>query len=128
FGSFLEGRIAAAISAGIAHERLIIDPGFGFGKTFEHNLLLLRQLDRFSTMNLPILAGLSRKSMLGTITGNAVNNRVYASVAAALLAVGQGAKIVRVHDVKATSDVFSVFAAIDRLYPGFLIDNLKLQY
>lgn len=127
-GSFLEGRIAAAISAGIAHERLIIDPGFGFGKTFEHNLLLLRQLDRFSTMNLPILAGLSRKSMLGTITGNAVNNRVYASVAAALLAVGQGAKIVRVHDVKATYDVFSVFAAIDRLYPGFLIDNLKLQY
>jgi len=119
--SFLEQRIAIAISAGIEREHIVIDPGFGFGKTFEHNLMLLRRLDRFAFMNLPVLAGLSRKSMLGTITGNPVNDRVHASVAAALLAVGQGARIVRVHDVKATRDAFSVFAAMNRIDPGFLI-------
>lgn len=80
----------------------------------------MNQLDRFTAMGMPVLAGLSRKSMLGTITGNAVNDRVHASVAAALLAVGQGARIVRVHDVKATRDAFSVFAAANFLYPGFL--------
>ncbi len=111
-GLFLEQRISAATTAGISSERIIIDPGFGFGKTFEHNLTLLRQLDQFSYMNLPILVGLSRKSMLGTLTGNAVDDRVHASVAAALLAVSKGAKIVRVHDVKATRDALSVFAAI----------------
>lgn len=118
---FLEQRIAAAVSAGISRERIIIDPGFGFGKTFGHNLALLQQLDRLVSMNLPVLAGLSRKSMLGTITGNAVNGRIHASVAAALLAVGYGARIIRVHDVKATHDAFSVFAAVNRIYPGFLI-------
>ncbi len=120
---FLEQRIAAAESSGIGSERIIIDPGFGFGKTLEHNLALLQQLDRLGCMNVPILAGLSRKSMLGTITGNTVNDRIHASVAAALLAVGYGARIVRVHDVKATRDAFSVFAAVNRIYPGFLIHS-----
>ncbi len=120
---FLEQRIAAVESSGIGSERIIIDPGFGFGKTLEHNLALLQHLDRLGCMNVPILAGLSRKSMLGTITGNTVNDRIHASVAAALLAVGYGARIVRVHDVKATRDAFSVFAAVNRFYPGFLIHS-----
>lgn len=119
--AFLEQHVTLAISAGIARERIIIDPGFGFGKTLEHNLALLHHLNHFTAMDLPVMAGISRKSMLGMITGNTVDNRVYASVAAALLAVGQGARIVRVHDVKATRDAFSVFAAMDRIYPGFLI-------
>lgn len=119
--SFLERRIAAAVSAGIERERIVIDPGFGFGKTFEHNRTLLQRLNCLASMNFPVLAGLSRKSMLGTITGNKVNNRIHASVAAALLAVGQGARIVRVHDVKATYDAFSVFAAVNCIYPGFLV-------
>lgn len=119
--SFLEQRIAAAVSAGIGRERIVVDPGFGFGKTFEHNRTLLQRMDDLVSINLPVLAGLSRKSMLGTITGNPVNDRIHASVAAALLAVGQGARIVRVHDVKATRDAFSVFAAMDRIYPGFLV-------
>lgn len=118
--SFLKQRVASAIAAGIARDRIIVDPGFGFGKTLAHNLALLHQLDKIAAMGWPVMAGLSRKSMLGTITGNAVDNRVHASVAAALLAVGQGAKVVRVHDVKATRDAFSVFAAMDRIDPGFL--------
>lgn len=118
--AFLEQRVVSAVSAGIARDRIIVDPGFGFGKTLTHNLALLRHLDQLSAIGVPIMAGLSRKSMLGTITGNTVDNRVHASVAAALLAVGQGARIVRVHDVKATRDAFSVFAAIDCIYPGFL--------
>lgn len=122
--AFLEQRVSAAVAAGIARERIIVDPGFGFGKTLEHNLALLRHLDRFAVMEVPVMAGLSRKSMLGTITGNTVDKRVHASVASALLAVGQGAKIVRVHDVKATRDAFSVFAAIDRIYPGFLAHSM----
>lgn len=109
---FLEQRIQAVMSAGIPPERIIIDPGFGFGKTLEHNLTLLRQLDQFSSINLPILVGISRKSMLGAITGNDVSDRIHASVAAALLAVIKGAKIVRVHDVKATHDALSVYGAI----------------
>lgn len=110
---FLQQRIQAALSAGISSERIIIDPGFGFGKTFEHNLTLFRQLAQFSSMNLPVLVGLSRKSMLGAMTGADVNARTYASVAAALLAVGKGAKIVRVHDVKATHDALSVYQSIE---------------
>jgi len=112
---FLEQRIQAAVSAGIPTERIIIDPGFGFGKTLEHNLTLLRQLDQFSSINRPILVGISRKSMLGAITGNDVNHRVHASVAAALLAVSKGVKIVRVHDIKATHDALSVYGAIANL-------------
>lgn len=109
---FLQQRIHAAESAGISHDRLIIDPGFGFGKTLQHNLALLNRLHEFTTLGVPVLAGLSRKSMLGAITGNNVNHRIHESVAAALLAVIKGAKIVRVHDVKASKDALAVYAAM----------------
>lgn len=120
---FLEQRAETAIAAGVARDHIMLDPGFGFGKTLAHNLTLLRELNQFVATGFPILAGLSRKSMLGTITGHAVDDRVYASVAAALLAVGQGAKIVRVHDVRATHDAFAVFSAIDCLYPGYMTNT-----
>lgn len=110
--AFLARRIDAARNAGIPAERILIDPGFGFGKTLAHNLTLLQQLDRLLVIGCPILVGLSRKSMLGAITGNTVDNRLHASVAAALLAVIKGAKIVRVHDVKATRDALSVLEAV----------------
>ena len=109
---YLARRIEAASKAGIASERLVIDPGFGFGKTFEHNLMLLRELKSFTTLGVPVLAGLSRKGMLGTITGRAVDRRVHGSVAAALLAVEAGASIVRVHEVAATRDAVAVWSAI----------------
>jgi len=110
--SFLAQRIAIAEAHGISRERLIIDPGFGFGKTLEHNLSLLRHLDQLATLGVPVLAGLSRKSMLGQITGREVDQRVHASVAAAVLAAQKGAKIIRVHDVAATKDALSVIAAV----------------
>lgn len=113
--SFLAQRIAAAVSDGISRERLIIDPGFGFGKTLEHNLTLLRHLDRLATLDIPVLAGLSRKSMLGQVTGREVDERVHASVAAALLAVQKGAKIIRVHDVAATRDALRVIEAVGEM-------------
>ena len=97
---------------GISQEQLIIDPGFGFGKTLQHNYKLLQQLDRLTTLNVPILVGISRKSMLGGITGNSVDRRIHESIAAALLAIIKGAKIVRVHDVKATKDAIAVYSAM----------------
>jgi dihydropteroate synthase len=112
--SFLRGRIAAATKAGIPLERLIIDPGFGFGKSLEHNLTLLKNLHTFTLLGVPVLAGLSRKSMLGAITGNVVGDRVAASVAAALIAVQRGASIVRVHDVHETVDALRVWSAIEK--------------
>ena len=110
--TFLQERINSAKAAGISQQRLIIDPGFGFGKTLQHNLKLLHHLDCFTDLGVPILAGLSRKSMLGAITGNDVNNRIHESVAAALLAVTKGARIVRVHDVKATREALAIYNAI----------------
>jgi len=111
---FLALRMAACTEAGIARERLLIDPGFGFGKTVEHNYTLLRELRRFMELGVPVLAGLSRKSMLGAVTGqpNGVA-RLPASVAAAVLAVERGARIVRVHDVAATKDALAVWAAME---------------
>jgi dihydropteroate synthase len=109
---FLRQRLNAAIAAGIPRERLVLDPGFGFGKMLEHNIELLRHLDQFLDLDAPLLVGLSRKSMLGKITGNEVSDRVYASVAAALLAVAKGASILRVHDVKATRDALAVYNAV----------------
>lgn len=110
---FLRARLNAAQAAGIPREKLIIDPGFGFGKTLEHNIELLRHLDRFTDMGVPVIAGLSRKSMLGKITGNPVDDRVYASITAALLAAAKGARILRVHDVKATRDALAVYNAVN---------------
>lgn len=112
---FFHQRIAATEAAGISRERLIIDPGFGFGKTLQHNLQLLRDLAQFQCLSLPILAGLSRKSMLGKITDNPVEYRIHESVAAALLAVQNGARIVRVHDVKATKDALAIVAAVNEV-------------
>lgn len=109
---FLRARVAAVESAGIERNRIVIDPGFGFGKTLEHNLTLLRHLNSFSELNVPLLAGLSRKSMLGKITGRDVDDRLAASVAAALLAMQRGAGIVRVHDVQATCDALKIWLAI----------------
>jgi dihydropteroate synthase len=112
--AFLRERVAAAEAAGIALERIVIDPGFGFGKTLAHNLDLLRRLESFRALGVPVLAGMSRKSMLGAITGREVGERVAASVAAALLAVQRGAAIVRVHDVRETVDALKVMDAVNR--------------
>jgi dihydropteroate synthase len=109
---FLQQRIQAAKSAGIAEDRLVIDPGFGFGKTLQHNFTLLNQLDQLTSLGVPLLAGLSRKSMLGAVTGNSATDRIHESIAAALLAVVKGAKIVRVHDVKATKEALAVYTAM----------------
>ena len=109
---FLRTRIATAEDVGIARNRIVVDPGFGFGKTLEHNLTLLRNLDKFSVLGVPLLAGLSRKSMLGAITGKPVDDRLAASVAAALLAVQRGAGIVRVHDVRATCDALKIWQSV----------------
>lgn len=111
---FLRQRLDAAQAAGIGCKQLLIDPGFGFGKTQDHNIELLRHLDRFSDLGVPVMVGLSRKAMLGKITGNDVSDRVHASIAAALLAVARGAAIVRVHDVKATKDALAVYNAIEK--------------
>jgi dihydropteroate synthase len=111
--NFLRERISAAEVAGIARERLVIDPGFGFGKTLEHNLELLNNMRAFTLLGVPVLAGLSRKSMLGAITGREVGGRVAASVAAALIAVQRGASIVRVHDVQETVDALKVLETVN---------------
>jgi dihydropteroate synthase len=108
---FLQARVAACEAAGITRERLCVDPGFGFGKTAAHNLELLRKLRELATLGVPLLVGLSRKSTLGRITGRAVDDRLAASLAAALLALQGGANILRVHDVGETRDVIAVWQA-----------------
>lgn len=111
-GAFLRERVSALGAAGVAADRIAVDPGFGFGKTLAHNLDLLRELRSLEVGGVAILAGLSRKSMLGTITGKGPGERTAASVAAALLAVERGADMVRVHDVAATRDALAVYAAV----------------
>jgi dihydropteroate synthase len=110
--AYLEGRIVAAQRAGIARERIVVDPGFGFGKTLEHNLELLRCLDQVAAPGVPVLAGLSRKSMIGALTGREVGERTFGSVAAALIAAQRGATILRVHDVAATRDALAVWRGV----------------
>lgn len=109
--AFLDERVAALESAGVARERLVLDPGFGFGKRTAHNFTLLRELARLTEGGLPVLAGMSRKSMIGAVTGREVGERLGGSVAAALIAVQRGAGIVRVHDVAATVDALKVWQA-----------------
>jgi dihydropteroate synthase len=109
---FLAARIAAAEAAGIARQRIVADPGFGFGKTAAHNLELLRSLAEFRRLEVALMVGLSRKATLGLLTGREPRDRVHASVAAALLAAGNGASIVRVHDVAATRDALAVWQAV----------------
>ncbi len=111
---FLARRVQACVAAGIAPERLLLDPGFGFGKTLAHNLELLRGLRALTALQLPLLVGMSRKSMLGAITGRDVQERQAAGVAAALLAVQQGARIIRTHDVAATRDAIRVWQAVQQ--------------
>jgi dihydropteroate synthase len=109
---FLAARIAAAEAAGISHDRLAVDPGFGFGKRAPDNLALLRRLAEFAVLRAPVLVGLSRKSLLATLTGRDVHHRLAGSVALASIAVLNGARIVRAHDVAATVDAVRVAAAV----------------
>ena len=111
---FLVERARACEAAGIGAERIAIDPGFGFGKTRAHNLTLLRALGDFAATGYPVLVGLSRKKSLGEITGRATDERLAASLAAALAAVARGASIVRVHDVRETVDALKVWGAIEQ--------------
>jgi dihydropteroate synthase len=111
---FLAERVARCREAGIPDSRLVLDPGFGFGKSLAHNLALFRSLTATGTDGLPLLVGVSRKSMLGAITGRPVDQRVAASIAAALLGAMKGAKILRVHDVAETRDALAVLAAIEQ--------------
>lgn len=109
---FLDERVRALEAATVARERIVLDPGFGFGKRTAHNYALLRELWRFRADGLAVLAGLSRKSMLGAVTGRAVDQRMPASVAAALIAIQRGAGIVRVHDVGPTLDAIKVWQMV----------------
>ncbi len=109
---FLDERAKACADEGIAHERIALDPGFGFGKTVEHNLLLLGRLREIVALNYPVLVGLSRKSTIGSLTGRKVEERGAGSLAAALAAVANGASIVRTHDVRETVDALKVWQAV----------------
>jgi len=110
---FLAERIFAAEMAGIPKKRIVVDPGFGFGKTLEHNLALLAQLERFTDLGVPVLAGLSRKKSIGVLTGrDDPRARVHGSVAAHLIAAQRGARLLRVHDVAATVDALKVWHAV----------------
>jgi dihydropteroate synthase len=109
---FLSERIDAALKAGIALQNIIIDPGFGFGKTIEHNLLLLRSLSQFRELGVPLMAGLSRKRMIGSILDKPVDQRLYGSIAVAVMAAMLGADILRVHDVAETIDAIKMVRAL----------------
>ena len=116
--SFLRERAAACVGAGIERSRLVVDPGFGFGKALEHNLALLRGLGEIAADGLPVLAGLSRKRMIGTLTGRGEGDRLAGSLAAAVVAAMNGARIIRAHDVRETVDALAIVAAC-----GALRDN-----
>ena len=109
---FLRERLGALEAAGVPAERVALDPGFGFGKTVEHNFTLLRELQRFASLGCPVVAGLSRKSMLGAATGRPVGERATASAVGAVLALERGARVLRVHDVAATRDGVRVWEAM----------------
>ena len=110
--AFLQERTDSLMDAGIDKDRIAIDPGFGFGKSLEHNLQMLAHFDLFLKLNYPVLAGVSRKSMLGKVTGKETNERVAASIAAAVMAADRGAKIVRAHDVSETVDALKLWEAV----------------
>jgi len=109
---FLKARVDCCQQAGINRNRILVDPGFGFGKTRTHNITLLQKLDQLTALNLPMLVGLSRKSVLGKVTGNDVGARTHASVSAAVISAMKGAKLLRVHDVAATVEALKVVSAI----------------
>jgi dihydropteroate synthase len=110
--AFLQERTDRLMDVGIDKDRIAIDPGFGFGKSLEHNLQMLAHFDLFLKLNYPVLAGVSRKSMLGKVTGKETNERVAASIAAAVMAADRGAKIVRAHDVSETVDALKLWEAV----------------
>ena len=116
--AFLQTAVRKAMFAGIGRERIVVDPGFGFGKTAKHNLEILRNLREFSALGVPLLAGLSRKSTIGHLTGRPVTERLAGSLALALLALQGGATIVRAHDVKETRDVIAVWQAYKEQEPN----------
>ncbi|TMH01359.1 MAG: dihydropteroate synthase [Betaproteobacteria bacterium] len=118
--AFLAERASACLAAGIDRHRIVLDPGFGFGKTVEHNLTLLRRLTEIAALGYPLLAGLSRKSTIGVLTGRNVDDRMAGSVAAALAAVARGVAIVRVHDVRETADALKVWRAVEGEQPRVL--------
>ncbi len=110
---FFSQRIEACIEAGIAKDKIILDPGFGFGKTLDHNLEILKRFNEFKSFGLPLLAGLSRKSMIGTLLDDRnVDGRVVGSVTGAIIAVQNGADIVRVHDVLETKDALTILGGV----------------
>ena len=113
--NFLQQRIGACEAAGIERTRLLLDPGFGFGKTLAHNLTLLQRLGELQSFDLPILAGLSRKSMIGKITGRPDDDRLAASVSLAVMAAERGARLLRVHDVQETADALAMVKALEEL-------------
>ena len=115
--AFLHRRAQACMDAGIAADRIVVDPGFGFGKSLAHNLDLLRNLGQIAATGFPVLAGVSRKSMIGAITGREIDDRLAGSVAVALAAAARGARLLRVHDVRATVDALAAWSAIER-WPG----------
>lgn len=110
--AFLEVRVAECIEQGIARSRIVLDPGFGFGKTLQHNLRLFAHLDKLRPAELPVLVGVSRKSMIGEVLGRAIDQRLHASVALAAMAVSKGANIIRVHDVAETVDAVRMIEAV----------------
>jgi dihydropteroate synthase len=109
---FLMQRLEACVAAGIRRERIVLDPGFGFGKSLAHNRALLKNLEEIAALGLPVLVGLSRKSMIGALLDRPPKERLYGSIAAAVVAVVKGARIVRAHDVRATVDAITVAQAV----------------
>ncbi|MPW27758.1 dihydropteroate synthase [Agarivorans sp. B2Z047] len=110
--TYLKQRVESCVAAGIDESNIIVDPGFGFGKTLDHNFQLLAQLNEFKQLGLPILAGVSRKSMFGKLLGKSTDSLMAASVAGAVLAAQQGAHIFRVHDVQETADALNVYSKV----------------
>ncbi|MCG8027935.1 MAG: dihydropteroate synthase [Candidatus Thiodiazotropha taylori] len=116
--TFLQQRLDACLASGIPQDRLIVDPGFGFGKTLSHNLALLDNLQDLELLGVPVLVGISRKSMIGTLLGDrAVEERLYGSLAAAVMAAMKGSAILRVHDVRATADALKIVSAVQAVDP-----------
>jgi dihydropteroate synthase len=121
--AFLDQRLAACRRAGIADDRVLLDPGFGFGKTAAHNLALLRDLAQFARLRRPLVVGLSRKSLIGDLTGAPVAGRLGGSIALAVLAAERGAQVLRVHDVECTVQALAMLAAVQRAAPVAGVDG-----